>query len=371
MAQMNPWILNYEGKSYANADYSQCKLDCSLGVNLEALPQEVVSALETLSVDALKHYPHEDRFVKTLIKKFSPLAPLTEENIVLGCGSVDLLFAVNKLFLSPGAVSLGIAPQFSTYVDDAHFCGATYSPFILSPEDNYHLDTAEFVKYIESYPAPVQLVYVDNPNNPTGQVLSLDEVERLIQAAQKRDAAIIIDEAYGDFMPTENCAVSLIAKYNNLFVLKSMSKGYGMAGMRLGYAFSTPLAIAQIKKLIPPYNGNALARELGNAMLEKAPNYLTELLDITASKTTRMYELLEGGPIRVAKTVPYTPISLLYTDDLTVDLCEVFRQVGLAVVSGASFEELGVNTVRMMVPQEADMPLLLELLDEAQKVLSK
>lgn len=371
MARMNPWILHYESKDYANGDYSQCKLDCSLGVHPDPLPQEVISAMGTLTADTLKNYPHDDKFVNTLIQNFSHLAPMSSENIALGCGSADLFFAINKLFLSPGAVALGIAPQFSAYVDDVHFCGATYRPFILSPENNYHLDAEKLTAYIENFPEPIQVIYVDNPNNPTGQVLNADEVERLIRAAQKRDAAIIIDEAYGDFMPTELSAVRFIHKYDNLYVLKSMSKGYGMAGMRLGYVFSSPLAIRQIKKLVPPYNANALARELGNVMLKKAPEYQAALSNITANKSVQMYKLLEGGPIHVAQTVPYTPISLLYTDDVSVDLCEVFRQVSLAVVSGASFEKLGINTVRMMVPQETDMPLFLELLDEAQKILSK
>ena len=369
MVRMNPWILNYEGKNYGDGAEFACRLDCSLGVNTEPLPQAIATGLGALCVDTLKQYPHGDDFVDALVRKYRPLAPLTAEHIALGCGSADLMFAINKLFLSPGAVALGVAPQFACYVDDVHFSGGHYRPFLLTPQKNYLLEAEELVAYIENYPVPVQVIYVDNPNNPTGQVLTSAEVERLIQAAEKIGAAIILDEAYGDFMPMEGSAVQFIGKYDNLFVLKSMSKGYGMAGMRLGFVFSNPFAIGQIKKLIPQYNANALARELGRVMLEETPEYLADIGAKTASKTERIYNCVAGGPIHVAETASASPITLLYTERVSVDLCQVFQQVGLAVVSGASFEGLGVNTVRLMVPQEADMPLLLELLTQAQNIL--
>lgn len=368
MAKINPWILNYEAKSYANADYSNCRIDCSLGVNLEDLPEGVVQSMSHLTADDLKQYPHSPEFLDFLVGKFAPLAKLKRENFGLGCGSVDVLFTVDKLFLAPGRTAVGYAPQFASFVDDVHYQGAEYLPFQLCQKDGYRLDAEKFASFIETCPGVVSLVYVDNPNNPTGQVLKPDEIERLILAAAKRDAAILVDEAYGDFMPPENSAIRFVNRYDHLYVLKTMSKGYGMAGMRLGYVVGCEEGIRQFNKLVPPYNGNGLARRLGITML-KQPDYLEGILDQTASKNKRLYRVLEGGPVKVARTEPYTPISLLYTENPGVDLCEAFRAAGVATVSGASFEGLGVNSVRLMVPREEEMPVLLELADRTQKSL--
>lgn len=369
MAQINEWILNYAAKSYANADYSNCRVDCSLGVNLEDLPDNVLRAMGMLTQEDLKQYPHDPEFLDCLIEKFAPLAKLERENFALGCGSVDLLFTVDKLFLAPGKNAVGYAPQFATFVDDVHYHGARYLPFVLRPEDAYRLKTEEFAAFIETCPQPVHMVYVDNPNNPTGQVLTQEEIELLIRAAAKRDAAIIVDEAYGDFMPAENSAVRFVNQYDHVYVLKTMSKGYGMAGMRLGYLIGCEGGMDQFRKLVPPYNGNGLARRLGIMMLKEKHDYLSGLQEQTAGKNQRLFHLLEGGPIKVAHTGETIPISLLYTRDPAVDLCEVFRKAGVATVSGASFEGLGINSVRLMVPREDEMDLLLQLTDRAQKSL--
>lgn len=370
MAQINPWILGYEAKSYANGDYSNCRVDCSLGVNLETPPTAVTRALEALSLEELQHYPHDPEFLDALAERFAPRVRLGRENFALGCGSVDILYTVNKLFLAPGKTVVGYAPQFSAYVDDVHMQGAEYAPFMLRQPHNYRLDADAFAAFIDAFPRAVHVVYVDNPNNPTGQVLRPEEIKTLIQAAARRDAAILVDEAYGEFMPEEYSAMRFVGQYDHLYVLKSMSKGFGLAGMRLGYIAGAAEGMAQYRKLVPPYNGNGLARRLGVAMLRSGESGLEGLISRAAAKNRQLYALLAGGPIRVAHTEPSVPISLLYTDDPGVDLCEVFRKAGVATVSGASFEGLGVNSVRLMLPREEEMPLLLELADVAQKSLS-
>lgn len=298
-----------------------------------------------------------------------PQSRLSRENFALGCGSVDILYTVNKLFLAPEKTVIGYAPQFSAYVDDVHMQGAEYVPFLLRREDNCRLDADAFAAFIESYPRPVHVVYVDNPNNPTGQVLSPAAVERLIQAAARRNAAILVDEAYGEFMPEAYSAMRFVGKYGHLYVLKSMSKGFGLAGMRLGYIAGDAAGMAQYRKLVPPYNGNGLARKLGLAMLRAGEGGLNGLMVRAAAKNERLYARLAGGPIRVAHTEPSVPISLLYTDDPGADLCGAFCRAGITVVSGASFEGLGIGSVRLMLPREEEMPLLLELADAAQERL--
>ena len=104
-------------------------------------------------------------------------------------------------------------------------------------------------------------------------------------------------------------------------------------------------------------------------MLRSGGSGLDGLISRAAAKNRRLYARLAGGPIRVAHTEPSVPISLLYTNDPGADLCEVFHKAGVATVSRASFERLGVNSVRLMLPREEEMPLLPELANVAQKSL--
>lgn len=288
-----------------------------------------------------------------------PQSRLSRENFALGCGSADILYTVNKLFLALGKTVIGYAPQFFAYVDDVHMQGAEYVPFLLRREDNYRLDADAFAAFIESYPPPVHAVYVDNPNNPTGQVLSPAAVERLIQAVARRNAAILVDEAYGEFMPEAYSAMRFVEKYGHLYVLKSMSKGFCLARTRPAW----PSTASWCRPI------TETARKLGLAMLCAGEGGLNGLMVRAAAKNERLYARLAGGPIRVAHTELSVPISLLYTDDPGADLCEAFCRVGIAVVSGASFEGLGIGSVRLMLPREEEMPLLLELADAAQERL--
>lgn len=367
MAHMNDYVVNFHPKTYADEGGQVCKVDCSLGVNLEPLPEKVLAKLKNLSPDHLKNYPHDEKVFDCVLKKLQKLNPaLTEKNIAMGCGSIDVLLNLDNLFINKDKKVLGYAPQFSAYVDDIHLKGATYKGVNLKKSENYKINVEELcAEIIKEKP---DLVYLDNPNNPTGQILSKMELITIYTAAEAVDAAMIVDEAYGDYMDqSENSMVSYVGKLKGLIVTKTMSKGYGMAGMRMGYAVAAEDIMEQLNKLLVPFNCNSLARDLAVAMLEE-DNYLDGLKEITESKVRSVKETLKGK-IKIAETADCIPISLLYTEDETVDLTKVLAKVGVAAVSGASFDNLDINSVRLMVPAEKDMNLLCELLQKAEESL--
>ena len=81
----------------------------------------------------------------------------------------------------------------------------------------------------------MNVIYLDNPNNPTGKIIPLEEIEEVVKKAAELDIAVIVDEVYGDFMSKENSSISLINQYDNLLIVRSFSKGFGLAGLRIGY----------------------------------------------------------------------------------------------------------------------------------------
>ena len=161
---------------------------------------------------------------------------------------MDLLFNINAMFLSPGKIVVGYSPQFSSYVDDLYYRGAKYYAFKLEQKYNFKMDIDEFIEYINRISKQISLIYIDNPNNPTGQIFTLEDIEKLAIVSKNKNAALIIDEAYGDFMLLENSSIPLVLKYDNVIVTKTMSKGLGLAGMRLGYMVAHPQIIHLWKK---------------------------------------------------------------------------------------------------------------------------
>ena len=367
MAHMNDYVVNFHPNTYADEGGQECKVDCSLGVNLEELPQKVLDKLETLSPNHLKNYPHDEKVFDCVLKKLQKLNPkLTNENIAMGCGSIDVLLNLDNLFINTEKKVVGIAPQFSAYVDDINLKGATYVGVELKKEDNYKVNVDAICKTILK--EKPDLIYIDNPNNPTGQIISPSKLQTIYSAAESVDAAMIVDEAYGDYMDqNDNSMIGYVGKLKDLIVIKTMSKGYGMAGMRMGYAVASKEIIELLSKLLVPFNCNSLARDLAISMLED-DDYLIGLKEITENKVRKIKESL-NGKIKISETADCIPLSLLYTDDESVDLAKVLANVGIAAVSGAGFDNLGVNSVRLMVPAESDMNLLCELLKKAEETL--
>ena len=123
------------------------------------------------------------------------------------------------------------ASQFPDYVRAARTRGAKYKGVVLTPPE-LKMSAAKLLEHLNQ---DTEVVYIDNPNNPTGQVLPLADLETIVAQAQRQNTAVIVDEAYGDFVANENSAINLVTRYPNLAVARSFSKGWGLAGLRVGY----------------------------------------------------------------------------------------------------------------------------------------
>lgn len=369
MLDINPNLLSYLPKSYAHVDNGNVKLNCSLGVNLEPLPDSVSNILQTFDPKEMQPYPHDNSIFNSIINRLSNYGNIPSENIILGCGSMDLLFNINSMFLSQGKIVVGYSPQFSSYVDDVYYRGAKYYSFQLNPKLNFKLDIDEFIEYINGISKQISIIYIDNPNNPTGQVFTLQDIEKLAIVSKNRNAVLIIDEAYGDFMLPENSSIPLVLKYENVIVTKTMSKGLGLAGMRLGYMIAPAQINKLMQKILFPFNCSSVSKSVCQKRIDTFSQQ--ELLELTKSKNERLYSTLENGPIKIAYTSIYSPISLLYVENTKINLHHELQKIGLGTVSGSSFYNLNYNAVRLMLPAEENMDLLIELIAKANNHLEK
>lgn len=365
MANINACISNYEAKSYADSGNCSCLIDCSLGVNKQAIPKSVLAAVSKIPADDVKFYPHDETIIDNIVKKFT-LAQIKHENVWIGNGSYDLLCNLNIMYAGAGKTVFSYAPQFSAYVDQVHCIGSRYEYYALDKKVNYKFDVNAFIEKMKESSAT--LVCVENPNNPTGQIIALEDIEKIVAVALRENKEVIVDEAYGDYMALSNSAICLVKSYDNLFVTRSFSKGYGLAGIRMGYTVGAPEAILQLQKLVSPFNCSSFARYVANQIIGNK-NFAEQLLEKTrVQKQLLLQVIVKLKNITVAATSLTTPIMLLYCKNAEIQLHDVLQEVGINSVSGLAYDNLGQNAVRMMLC--TDQKLLIELLQKADALIT-
>ncbi|MBQ7099411.1 MAG: histidinol-phosphate transaminase [Oscillospiraceae bacterium] len=230
----------------------------------------VIAAMNDGEIEDLRLY--SDPTAKVLKEKLAALYGLKPENIYVGNGSDEVLYFLFRAYGQQGAAFPDISYGF--YSVFAQVCGipATVIPL----ESDFSVDP-------EKYHGLNRFIVIANPNAPTGLSISLDVVEGIL--ASNPDAVVAIDEAYVDF--GGESAYPLMAKYDNLVVVRTFSKSRSMAGARLGYALAPAALIADLEKIkysVNPYNVNRLTLRLGEATVDAEGYYQEKCTAIVATR---------------------------------------------------------------------------------------
>jgi histidinol-phosphate aminotransferase len=198
-----------------------------------------------------------------LAKALSVRLGVPMERIVLGNGSNDILEMVAGAFLAPGRAAVFAQHAFAVYPLATQARGAQS---IVVAARQYGHDLAGMLGAITS---DTRVVFIANPNNPTGTMLAADEVEGFLRRAP-RSVLVVLDEAYNEYLePPLRCpSVAWLAKYPNLVVVRTFSKAYGLAGLRVGYGLCHPEVTAMLNRVRQPFNVNNLALVGAIAALE-------------------------------------------------------------------------------------------------------
>jgi histidinol-phosphate aminotransferase len=198
-----------------------------------------------------------------LAKALSVRLGVAMERIVLGNGSNDILEMVAGAFLAPGRAAVFDQHAFAVYPLATQARGARS---IVVPAKAHGHDLAGMVASITP---ETRVVFIANPNNPTGTMIPADEVEGFLRRAP-RSVLVVLDEAYNEYLePPLRCpSVAWLAKYPNLVVVRTFSKAYGLAGLRVGYGMCHPDVAAMLNRVRQPFNVNNLALVGAIAALE-------------------------------------------------------------------------------------------------------
>ncbi len=208
------------------------------------------------------------------------------ENISVGNGSSELLDLCVKTFVDTNELILSLDPTFSMYSIYAKIVNSRY---IGAGEGNdFTINVDDVIKSIEENDP--KLTIICNPNNPTGTIIKRDDVLRIVKST---DNVVIVDEAYMEF--SNESVVDEIENYDNLIVVKTMSKAFSMAGIRTGYLIANEELVKTIEKVRPPYNLNSISALLATKALKQKDKMLSYVENLKVEREKIYEKLLDMG----------------------------------------------------------------------------
>ena len=215
----------------------------------------------TDKLHTLNRYPDGSGFY--LKSKLSKTYNIPPDQIILGNGSNELIELVVRTFLSAEEDVIQAFPTFLVYEKIVKGAGGR---IISVPLLNFNINLDEITKAITSR---TKMIFINNPNNPTGSVLSEEQMIRFLEEIPE-DIVVILDEAYIEFVsdPAVANGLKLLENRSLLVVLRTFSKLYGLAGLRIGYGFGSKEVIDYMNRVRQPFNANLLAQAAANAALD-------------------------------------------------------------------------------------------------------
>lgn len=243
-----------------SVESAPCAVDLSDNTNLWGSPPAAARVLIDLVDGSLARYP--SAYSSELKDALADYARVDATCIGTGCGSDDILDSAIRALAEPGDRIAFCAPTFAMIPLFARLNGV--EPIAIPMTTSWDIDPDALIK------TDARIIYVCSPNNPTGTVASRSAIERLIASAR---GFVILDEAYAEFAGTS--CLDLARHNDRVLVVRTMSKAFGLAGLRVGYAVGAPALVAEVEKSRGPYKVSTVAERAAVAALGHDQKWVT------------------------------------------------------------------------------------------------
>ena len=223
-------------------------------------PSPKALAVLSEAAKALHRYP--DGGGHYLRRALADRWKVSPAQIILGNGSDEVITMLTKAFLEPGDEAVMADPSFIVYKIDVT---AAHGKLVQVPLKEFRHDLPAMAKAVTP---KTRLVFVCNPNNPTGTYVTAAEVSEFLMSIP-RDVIVVFDEAYYEYVTAADYpdTLAILKSGRNVVLLRTFSKIYGLAGLRIGYGLTTPEIVQHLNRIRPPFNTNSLAQKAALAAL--------------------------------------------------------------------------------------------------------
>lgn len=314
---------SYREIAVYSAPRERCVVDLSDNTNLWGTPPSALRALAATAPEDVSRYPVA--YEPALRDALANYVGVSPEMIVCGCGSDDVLDSAIRAFSEPGEVLCLPTPSFSMIPVFARANGLV--PLEVPVTRQLDADGDAMLG------ARARITYLCSPNNPTGGALSRAVVSRIVDEAA---GLVIIDQAYVEFGGENFTELALLGR--PVLITRTMSKAFGLAGLRVGYGIGSPELIAEVMKARGPYKVNALAERAAIAALTEDQRWVRERVEEAVVNRSRFrYELAMRGIASIESSANFV---LIPVQDCGVTTRKLQR-AGVGVRSLPSLPEIG------------------------------
>lgn len=310
---------SYQAISLYAPKRAPCAIDLSDNTNLWGTPPAALAALRSAAAEGVSRYP--SAYAEELKQSLASYVGVSPEMIVTGCGSDDVLDSAIRAFAEPGDRIVFPAPTFVMIPLMARMNGL--EPVAVPLTSEFDIDADAMIA------ARGRITYICSPNNPTGTVASRAAVERVVERAS---GLVIIDEAYAEFAPSTFTSIAMAS--TRVLVVRTMSKAFGLAGLRVGYGIGQPAVVGEVEKSRGPYKVNAMAERAAIAAVGEGLHWVTErAAEVTGARVRLTQALSELGAFDVLPSSANFVLAVVRQDSAlrASSLAEGLARRGIAV----------------------------------------
>jgi len=281
---------------------------------------KAVQAMQA-KINEVNLYPDDNCYY--LKKKMSEIYGLATENIIIGSGSVELIELIFKAYVNPGDEVIMGDPSFIMYKIASQIFGGKR---VAIPLKNYDQDVQGITDAISS---TTKIIIIDNPVNPTGTIVTKGYLDRLVKNVPNH-VLLVIDEAYREYIkdPEYPNALDYLTEYDNVIILHTFSKIYGLAGLRVGYGFSNKEIIAALMKVRLPFNVSQVAQIGAVAALDDS-EFVKKSIENNESGKKYLYK--EFKRLGIAYTPTYGNFILTHFEGDAKEIFQKAQKQGIIV----------------------------------------
>lgn len=340
-------MYQHGGDIYSKPDI---KYDFSVSLNPLGMPQGVKKILQS-NVRAYETYPDHD--CRKLREKLAELENVPKDWISCANGASELIYDVVRAVMPKKAMVL--VPAFSEYEKALAAVGAEVEYFPMPEEEGFTISSWNTLeKLIGVLDASYDMIFLCNPNNPSGNILKQDLIIEILRKCREYGIMVVLDECFLDFTD-EPSMTGFSKEYSNLFLIKAFTKNYAMAGLRLGYAVcGDEMVLETVRKIRQYWNVSAVAQRAGLAALEEK-----EYLDKSRKYIQKERSYLTKELIKLKFNVVQSVANYILFREKDVKLDELLLERGILIRRCDDYRGMETGYYRIGIKKHSANQLLI------------
>lgn len=354
-------IKNNLRSSYLNNSVNFSSfIDFLSGENILARPQMITDAVKNIKLSDLQPVP--DINCSELKKKISGVLNIVPETITVGNGSDEIIENISRVFLEPVDKIFTIVPTFFRFVDSSRRMKGEILTVATTEDEKFKFTERVITKTLDIIEKHnPKIIWLCSPNNPTGEVMELDQIETIVQKSKN---LVVVDEAFQELVDPVNkkSAINLLKEHKHLLVLKTFSKTWGLGGVRFGFAVGSAAIINTLEKWRLPFNVNLITRKIILKLLDNW-DYLKIIVKKTGEERKKLFDQINRIPGLEIGTE--SKINIFILKHKTKDIFQELLRRGILTADFRQASGLeGKGYVRITIKTRKENEILLKALRE-------